>query len=202
MIYLYTGTPGSGKSLDLARIIYYRSKNHPIYSNFPVALKDKQKQSNYHFMQDDDLTPSNLIKISQDYFKGKRVKEDTIYLLIDEAQLYFNSRDWSSKDRKDWVRFFSGHRHYGYIVILSCQIDTMIDKQIRALVEIQVIHRKLNNYGLRGFFLRVLLFSPTLFVRVVLYYQQKMRLSGNFFRYHRKYACIYDTFSTQFFDKQ
>lgn len=202
MIYLYTGTPGSGKSLDLARIIYYRSKNHPIYGNFPVYLKDKQKQANYHFYEDDELTPENLIKISQEYFKGKRVKEDTIYLLIDEAQLYFNSRDWSSKDRKDWVKFFSGHRHYGYIVILSCQIDTMIDKQIRALVEIQVIHRKLNNYGIRGFFLRVLLLSPTLFVRVVLYYQQKMRLNGNFFRYHKKYASIYDTFSTRFFDKR
>ncbi len=34
MIYLYSGTPGSGKSLHAARVIYYT-----LYRNLPVICK-------------------------------------------------------------------------------------------------------------------------------------------------------------------
>lgn len=199
MIYLYTGTPGSGKSLDMARVIWYQSTSHPVICNFPVTLPPK-KMANFQFWRDEELTVPHLVEFANNYWGGRKVKEDTILLFIDEAQIYFNSRDWSSKGRKEWIRFFSGHRHYGYCIIMACQIDTMLDKQIRALVETQVIHRKINNYGWRGLLLRLLFFAPTLFVKVSLYYQQKMKLSSSMFRYSKKFASIYDSYATSFFD--
>jgi hypothetical protein len=45
---------------------------------------------------------------------GRRLKEGEILLLIDEAQLMFNSRKWQNISRQGWLSFFSQHRHYGY----------------------------------------------------------------------------------------
>ena len=47
MIYLYSGTPGSGKSLHTARVIYYSLKRgFPVIANFPINLdKIKCKKS-------------------------------------------------------------------------------------------------------------------------------------------------------------
>jgi len=39
MIYLYSGTPGSGKSLHLANIIWQKLRSgRPVIANFPIQL--------------------------------------------------------------------------------------------------------------------------------------------------------------------
>ncbi len=45
MIYLFTGTPGSGKSLHTAQVIYYqlRSKK-PCIANFDINLQNVRKR--------------------------------------------------------------------------------------------------------------------------------------------------------------
>lgn len=200
MIFLYSGTPGSGKSLDMARLIYYKSEKHPIICNFPVHLPTRKKQTNFHLVFDEDLSPSFLVQFALDYFGGKPVKEDSIYLFIDEAQILFNTREWGRKDRKDWLHFFSMHRHYGYTIIFACQMDGMLDKQIRGLIETEVKHRKVNSMGWRGLLLRTLLCAPTLFIKVHIYYPIKEKTSSEFFRYSRKFASLYDTYDTSFFN--
>lgn len=200
MIYLYSGTPGSGKSLDMARLIYYKSENHPVICNFPVHLPTKRKQKNFHLVFDEDLCPEDLVRFALDYFNGKPIKEEQILLCIDEAQILFNTREWSRKDRKGWLHFFSMHRHYGYMIVLACQMDGMLDKQIRGLIETEVKHRKVNNMGWMGVFLRILKASPVLFLKIHIYYPIKEKTRSEFFRYSKKFATIYDTYDTSFFD--
>lgn len=200
MIYLYSGTPGSGKSLDMARLIYYKSENHEIICNFPVSLPTKRKQSHFHLVFDEDLSPSGLVRFALNHFDGKPIKEDSIFLFIDEAQILFNTREWGRSDRKEWLHFFSMHRHYGYCIILACQMDGMLDKQIRGLIETEVKHRKVNSMGWRGVLLRSLMFAPTLFIKVHIYYPIKEKTSAEFFRYSKKFASLYDTYDTSFFD--
>ena len=88
--------------------------------------------------------------------------EDSILLIIDEAQMLFNPRDWNAKDRIEWLKFFQVHRHFGFSIILVSQSDMMLDKQIRALIEYEEIHRKVSNYGIRGYLLMLLMLSPAL----------------------------------------
>lgn len=198
MIYLYCGTPGSGKSLDMARSILNDLRfNKPVICNFPIVAP-KRKEKLFNFWANENLSPSRLVVFSDEYFKSHIFHEGAITLYIDECQLLFNARTWNIKGRSDWNAFFTNHRHFGYDIVLVAQFDGMIDKQIRSLIEVKVIHRKLNNMGLKGLFFRVLMLSPTLFIKIHYYYPTNDKLSSGFFRYHRKYSKIYDSYSSVF----
>ena len=197
MIYLYSGTPGSGKSLHTAKIVLDDLRRGlPVICNFEIN-KDlvKHGYENFQYIETFDLCPEWLIQFSQEHFKDKRVKEDSITLIIDEAQMLFNPREWNQKDRVAWLKFFQVHRHYGYSVILVSQSDMMLDKQIRALIEYEQIHRKISNYGLRGYFLQLFFLAPTLFCSVKYWYPMKLRIGSEFFRLHKKYYNLYDTYN-------
>lgn len=203
MIYLYSGTPGSGKSLDMARAILYDLKSgKPVICNFEIFLKGRQQRllRNFHMVDNSSLTPAYLYDFSKQYFMQHRFGEDKIVLYIDECQLMFNARQWNAAGRDDWLKFFTNHRHYGFCIVLACQFDRMIDRQIRCLIETEVLHRKCNNMGWMGAFFRILFLSPTLFVKVHFYYPTKLKLRSEFFRYKRRYASIYNSYSTVFVD--
>lgn len=76
MIFLYSGTPGSGKSLHTADVILHGlQRGRPIICNFDVA-HDIKGRKYFTYCPNEKLSPEFLIQYSKDYFKGKRVKED------------------------------------------------------------------------------------------------------------------------------
>lgn len=195
MIRLYSGTPGSGKSLHNARDVINRSRmGKPVIGNFPADL-GRFKRANYTYVPNYELNPDFLINYSRKFFQGKKIKEGAILLVIDECQLLFNSRDWQQKGRNEWLSFFSQHRKYGYDVTLIAQFDRMIDRQIRGLIEYEFIHRKLSNYGFGGKIMS-LLFGGNTFVSVEMWYPLKLKISSDFIHARKYYYSIYDTFGT------
>ena len=183
-IYLYSGTPGSGKSLHAAKtIIEWFHKGKPVITNFELDTS-KYSKAIHRSIDDDELTPDFLIQYSREYFQGRKLTkkdEDTILLVIDECQLIFNSRDYQKKDRKSWIKLFSTHRHLGYHVILIAQMDKMLDKQIRGLIEYEYIHRKLSNFGKAGKLLTVAL-AGEMFTSVQMWYPLKLKIGTWKFR--------------------
>lgn len=201
MIYLYSGTPGSGKSLDMARCILNDLRvNRPVICNFPISLYGRlaKKSRFFNYWNNDMLMPSALVDFSDNYFKNHKFKEGGIALYIDECQLLFNARTWNIKGRSDWNAFFTNHRHFGFDIILVAQFDRMIDRQIRSLIEVEVVHRKINQLGIKGLFLRIILVAPTLFVKIHFYYPLHEKTGAQFFRYNPRYARIYDSYSNIF----
>lgn len=195
MIYLYSGTPGSGKSLHTARVVYYALRRGiPVIANFPINL-DRVKGCKAEFVERDNLslTPEYLIQYSREYFSDRRVREGQLLLVIDECQLMFNARDWNVKGRDRWLSFFTQHRKYGYDVILIAQFDRMIDRQIRALIEYEQIHRKVSNYGWKGKILSLFCLG-NLFVAVKVWYPMKEKVGSEFFVASKKFYSLYDTF--------
>lgn len=195
MITLYTGTPGSGKSYNACRRIFWwlkKSSHNTVIANFAVNMDYfdtyKFKGKFYHFWPE-NLNVANLIDFAScEHIPGK---ESQTLLVFDEASLIFNARDWASdKDRKEWLSFFAQHRKFGYEIIFICQSDGQLDRQIRALVENEKIHRKVSNYKL----LKYLPF--TLFVSVNIWYSMKMKLDSEWFFYNDKYGDFYDTYNT------
>lgn len=196
MISLYTGTPGSGKSLHVAQKLYWRMRtSRPSVCNFVVQAPRKAKNPAFTYCDNSDLTPDYLIRHSRALFPEGNPKEGSILLVIDEAQLIFNSRDWQHADRASWISFFTQHRKFGYDIILVTQVDIMMDKQVRSIVEYEYKHRKVANMGWRGWFLSALMFTPHMFVAVKMWYGMKERLGAEFFRYNRTYGAIYDTYT-------
>lgn len=195
---LYSGTPGSGKSLHAAkRIVDWSRQGKPVITNFEVDLSKYPKAKQF-YVDDDELTPDFLVKFSREYFEGRKLTkkdEDTILLVIDECQLIFNSREYQKKDRKSWIKLFSTHRHLGYHVILIAQMDKMLDKQIRGLIEYEFIHRKLSNFGKAGKLLTVAL-AGEMFTSVQMWYPLKLKIGSQMFRAKKKYYSIYDSYAS------
>lgn len=198
MISLFSGTPGSGKSLHVAEKIYTRlvTKRNCI-ANFDINVDSiKHRNADFVKIENWDLTPQILIDYAENNakrnYKGN-IKEGQFLLIIDECQILFNSRETGQKGRLEWCSFFAQHRKYGYDVILVAQFDRMIDRQIRALIEYEYIHRKVSNFGWRGQLLNILM-GGKVFSCKQMWYPLKEKVGSNFFKLHKRYANIYDSY--------
>ncbi|MEW9097388.1 MAG: zonular occludens toxin domain-containing protein [Clostridiaceae bacterium] len=196
MIKLFSGTPGSGKSLHVARVMYNRlNKNirYPsVIANFSINEKmilkrKKGKQPNFIYKDNSELTVEFLVQYAlENHTAGK---ENQTLVVVDECQVKWNAREWqNNSDRLDWIKFFTMHRHLGYDFILVTQNDRMIDRQIRALIEYQVIHRKVNNFKIG----KILPFPC--FASIEYWYGINERLESEFFIYRKKWGQFYDSY--------
>lgn len=194
-ITLFSGTPGSGKSYHACRCIRdtLKYKKRDVIANFGVVV-DEDWAGNFTYRPNSDLSVDYLVSVAAYTWASRPFKEDGILLVIDECQLLFNSRTWSDKDRMKWLQFFSQHRKYGYKVIFIAQNDVMVDKQFRVLIEYEVNHRKLGNYGLFGFILKCVLLGEY-FMCVKYYYGLSERLESNLIRYSKKVASMYNSYT-------
>lgn len=206
MILAYTGTPGSGKSYHAVYDIWKRVQlGFPVVTNIPLEIpwkrsllrkNEEKRKETYVFKETFDITPKFLEQFSERIrvqHGWKRVPEEYITLVIDEAQLVFNCRDWQVAGRAEWLRFFQLHRKLGYKIILITQIAKMLDSQLRGLMEYEIIHRKASNFGLKGMFLSVLFMTPTLILAVRVWAVMRERIDAQVFRYSRRIARMYDT---------
>ena len=199
MISLYSGTPGSGKSLHCARtIINWSRLGYPVIGNFTVDLS-RYKRAAYTYCPNDQMTPKFLTEYSRNRFGKKHPKEGSILLVIDECQLLFNAREWQCNGRAQWLSFFTQHRKLGFDIILIAQFDRMIDRQIRSLIEYEYIHRKMSNFGWQGKLLS-LFFGGKTFIAVKRWYPLHERLGSEMFHARKSLYSIYDSYAT--FDEQ
>jgi zona occludens toxin len=166
MIEIAQGTPGSGKSaVAVARAILHLKKggvvaanfslvdgwasnvaNHSILSKFSPSHAVEQAQSLYkRFYRVDSLSAIKKINPVSEAVGLYRDKggysEGSGLLILDEAQLIFNSRKWDKNF--DWIEFFTQHRKLGWHVILIAHTIEMIDSQIRPLAEYESRFRNL-----------------------------------------------------------
>lgn len=198
-ITLYSGTPGSGKSYhaacDIWRWLTYKDRG--LICNFPLngrILKQRQR-CRFDYVDNRDLTVDFLQDYAATYHKIG-VERQTL-IVIDEAQVLFNARTFASKDRQEWCTFFSQHRKYGFDFILIAQYDRMLDRQIRCLLEYEVRHRKLNNYGFGGFFLSLFTGLSTWFIAIQYWYGGNgLKLDSSMIKFSKKKADLYNSYET------
>lgn len=178
MIESYTGTPGSGKtSHSINDIQKYLARGSVVVCNFAIDLsKIPFVKKSSKFVEIDPSSDIDKLYEYAQYSKG----EDSLLLVLDEAQLIFNSRNWSDASRKKWISFFSQHRKLGYRVILITQDINMLDRQIRMLVENNVVHRRMNQFGFVSKIMSAL-FLNRLFVFVNYWAPRNMRISSGTF---------------------
>lgn len=194
MIYLYSGTPGSGKSLHTAKVVYETLRlGLPVIANF--SFNYSGKKNSFYYVDNTELTPDYLQDFARQYWNGKCVIEGRILLVIDECQLLFNAREWNAKGRSEWLSFYTQHRKMGYDIILVALFDRMIDRQIRSLIEYEVVHRKVSNYGIGGKLLSMFALGK-LFCGVKIWYPMREKVGQRFLRAKKKYYSLYDTYNT------
>lgn len=196
-IYLYSGTPGTGKSLHAANTIRFalnRRKPRPVIGNFKLDDHAPVRHlEEFHYYPNAELSPDLLMDFADDYWSGRDFfREDYLTFVADECQLLWNSRLWTAKDRIAWLEFFSQHRKYGYRVIFIAQSAKMVDNQFRMLIEYEWMHRKVSNLGIIGSLLGGL-FLNRLYMHINYYYQTSERLGMDWFIASNKDFRMYDT---------
>lgn len=193
MIRLYTGTPGSGKSLHAAyEIIDMLLSGHRVIANFPIDtgyFEHLMPRRFYHW-SNGNMTPERLKLFALLYHVPFR--EGQTLLVIDECGMLFNPRSWKDADRNAWLDFFAQHRKLGYDVLLIAQMDKQLDKQILGQIEEDHRHRAIKNYKFFGKLISAL--AGGLFLDVTYWYPCRLKIGSSFFRYRSKEAGIYDTF--------
>lgn len=196
MIYLYSGTPGSGKSLHLTKDIlnYLKYRKALVLCSEPVKIPEKYKQWG-EFRKIDKLiiTPDELYNIAVEWFSKHKMKEHGILLIIDEAGDIFNPRTWGQAGRMEWLAFFRMHRHYGFDVILAAQEDRQLDRQIRGVIQQEWRHKKLANYGLKGWIFSKILMGNWICCQKK-NYSDKIYCGCEWMRGCKKYYNMYNTF--------
>lgn len=200
-ISVYTGTTGSGKSLHAASEIRFqlnRPHPHPVIANFDINSSVVKRYDLFTYRPNEKLTAEWLKRYATDFWQAPDAppfREDYITLVVDEAQLLYNSRLWTAKDRMSYISFLSQSRKYGYNVILIAQSAKMIDNQFRMLVDFEVNHRKLSSMGLIGDMLHILTFGR-LFCRVTTNFQCNEHLGTSFYIGRKRDMALYDSYST------
>lgn len=120
MIYLHTGLPGHGKTLNTIKEVDAASveQDRPVYYHNVNGLDpSKLKGQWYEF---------------EDAHKWFELPDNSI-ILVDECQHFFQPRD-TRKERPDYIAHFQTHRHKGFDVHLVTQDMRFIDVEVRRLV--------------------------------------------------------------------
>lgn len=198
-IWLYSGTPGSYKSYHAVKdVISWLRSGKNVICNFPVdfAKVGVKPRGVYEFWKNTDITCNNLLRFAEEHHKPS-YKPQTL-VVIDEASVFFNPREFGRKDRMQWINFFANHRHFNFEIILITQQDRMLDRQIRGLIEYEVKHRALAKANLITMLLSKLFRG--LYMTIDIWYPCKIKVTANLNRFRKKIANCYDTMAL-FIDK-
>jgi len=139
MIYLYSGLPGTGKSLFTINDVINASENfkteeglsRQVYFYNITFLNDHDKYStveNWIQLDQSDLL-QNLPLLLDD--KHPVIKQGSI-ILVDECQDIYPTR--RSGEAPNWITFFEKHRHTGCDFFLITQNTSQMDAHLRRLV--------------------------------------------------------------------
>lgn len=194
-IMLYSGTPGSYKSYHATSdVIRWLKIGKNVIANFCINptnyFKNKKVKGNFYFKTNEQITVNYLVNFAKEHHQQGKLRAQTL-VVIDEASIMFNARQFDRKDRMDWINFFANHRHMNYDIILIAQNDRMLDRQIRGLLEYDMKHRALKNMNL--VMALVSTFAGGLYHCVEYWYPCKLKTNTELHRFSKKIASCYDT---------
>jgi zona occludens toxin (predicted ATPase) len=172
MICLITGVPGSGKSLALVKryIIPALIKGRRIYTNLDGLNDPSPNPYILALSFASGVPPEDVEKLifsipEKDYNRVLSTMPAGAIAVIDEAQIFWNSRDYSTDNNKNILPYFQKHRHYGHDIILATQHFEQLDSGIRRLAEIHYRLKRMRNIGL-NMVVKVSVFSQGLSIEV------------------------------------
>jgi hypothetical protein len=219
MITLLTGSPGHGKSYTMIREIEQAvTKGIPVCTNVPLRDDWAYTMAYRHTLfarwktnsvERKAAEYSRYVVISNDFDTLLRVrlsgdKEGRGLMALDESQRWMNARGWDNavtasgevmkraealNKRMKVLNHLSGHRHYGFNVILATQSEKAIDLQARELYEFHSEVRNMRKLPWIGFFIRF-----NLFLRVTHWNDKtKSRAGISTYWLNKSLAKLYDT---------
>lgn len=129
MIILYVGRRGAGKTLTMTKDAY------------------KYYLNGWRILHNYSLDFGELIETSDIFKLFKDDKIINCVLVLDEIQVYFNSRDSQTKENKNFQYFIQQIRKRNIILLCTTQKQRRVDVTIREHVDIICKPRIIEKYG-------------------------------------------------------
>lgn len=118
MIILYKGSRGKGKTLTLVKDAYIFYKlGYRVISNFYVKFAE-------------NIDNEEILKLNRE----SKIRD--CVLAIDEAQLFFDSRNFSRKENKDFSNFVQQIRKRNIIILFTTQYVNTVDLRLRQHIDV------------------------------------------------------------------
>ena len=118
MIILFQGSRGSGKTLSMVQeALSFYEEEWDIYSNF-------------------DLPISKTISDTEILGLDKTSKLKNCVIMIDELQIFFDSRNWKSKNSITFSNFIQQIRKRNVIIMGTTQYVDTVEKRFRQHVDL------------------------------------------------------------------
>ena len=217
MMQLWTGTPGSGKSLHLAhdvrdnlrlgrKVISTCNINtnmcfmNPIQEILFNISKGKinlsthdDRSRNFHYVPLEYITPELFYEFAaRNHVFGK---EHKTIIYLDECVALFSPTVLADDIKlwNRWDKFLRIHRHLGYDIVLVPQSKRLISRKVLAYAETEVKHFNRKYHGWIGLILRFVLrgcFSYSVYWR-----GDKKAIEQRFFTYKPFYGQMYNSYS-------
>jgi zona occludens toxin len=150
MIIFYEGVPGSGKSYDaIVKIVANLKKGRKVYTNIDGVenVKCKEMIKCMTGLDDFDIDEKLIVLERDQVFHFWDFVTPGSFVVIDEAQKFFNSRDWQKEENRRCADWCSTHRHEGYDALFLTQKIEKVDTQVRTLTEWTYRYKKVNFVG-------------------------------------------------------
>lgn len=223
MIQLWSGTPGSGKSLHVAheiredlRLPFGKGKyvistceidTTYCFMNFLQELvfiitrgkihlyDDDPRAERFHYVPIEEITPKYLYEFAAKYHVYGKEHQTT--LVLDECVAIFSPTVLSENIKRwnEWDEFFRKHRHLGYNVIIIPQSKRLISRKVIEYCEFEVKHYNRKHQGIFGWLLS-LVCGGSLFSYSTCWRGTKDKpLEQKFFTYRRLFGEMYNSYS-------
>lgn len=218
MIQLWSGTPGSGKSLHCAHEIredlrFGKNVISTCYIDTTYCFMNKlqeliftvskgkihlynedERQKNFHYIPIGEITPQYLYEFAAKYHVFGKEHQTT--LVLDECVAIFSPTVLSENIKRwnEWDEFFRKHRHLGFNIIIIPQAKKLISRKVIEYCEFEVKHYNRKHHGNFGWILSI--FIGGLFSYSVCWRGTKEKpLEQKFFTYRRLYGSMYNSYS-------
>ncbi len=218
MIEVYSGTPGSGKSLHTSHEIktYLNIGKNVIstcaidtdlcflnpfkvwyvnhFNKKPKKIKKNKKAKNFYYIDILDITPDYLYRFAAEHHVFG--KEHQTIVFLDECVAIFSPTVISNNTTlwNEWDTFFRKHRHIGFDVVLIPQSKKLIARKVLEYCEFETKHYNRKNQGLVGW-LFSLFVGGSLFSWSKCWRGTKGALEQGFFTYKPIYGLMYNSYS-------
>lgn len=121
MLTLICGVPGKGKTALATQLAMKQArKGRKVFSNYPISYKIFG-------------LPFSSYEADQSFFQNMSFPEGS-FIILDEAQMYFNSRFFKNMTMEE-IKYFGGHRHLGLDIVLTSQHPNRVDITLRELCD-------------------------------------------------------------------
>jgi len=192
MIECYEGRLGGGKTISaVLRMLDAWCAGATVFSNVAIKWEEVKKYVRQHWRMELDDRQFQFLD-DEKIHNFHRFTPSNSLVVIDEAHLWFNARDWSqtANTQRELLNFLTQSRKYKTDIIFITQAAANLDKQFMRLIQFVWRFRDMEKFRIPGLGIK---WPFKQIMQIQLDYDGKTVLQRKFWTKSKRIFALYDT---------